>query len=159
MRYKSKKMKAKERSILITMLIAGFAFGVINVNANDGLTRLGAVPLTIKIDKRMLKVPFDSIDEHEGGILTLVTPEFDHIPDVPVEFKVVIRHYVKKEIVGISSYDERYMDGKIFTEIEIKDILKNAKIGDQILLIPIDTKDRFSNAKSPFILAVADMGC
>jgi hypothetical protein len=150
---------------LVTILITFCVSGTATAFSSDP----GKTPLGLFINGRTLKAPTDSLDINTSGALVLHAANNaagerlifidDNLPSGAVSFKVVIRHRMQMANMPTTMYDERFEDGKEFTRIEIQSILKKAKVGDQLLIIPVDKNNTYENSKSPLIIEVINGGC
>lgn len=124
-----------------------------------GMENGGKEPIGVFLNGKQINIVKDSVEITATGTLSLSTlsPEYEN--GEKVKFRVVIRRTTYNGAFPILTYDIRFQDGEEFTLVEVEKILLKAKIGDEILIIPVDADQRFENTREPFHLFVGGDRC
>jgi hypothetical protein len=132
------------KSVILTLVMA---LQVISTSLSATTPLLVGVPVeqpVIYLNGRHLNLAKDSLVITSTGKLkvTFLNASADA---KPIKFTVVIRHLNKRPGFFYSSFDERYLDGKLFDSIDIETILSKTQVFDQLLIIPQDNGKEYTN--------------
>jgi len=114
--------------------------------------------LAVYLNGRQLNLSKDSLVITATGPMQLVPLSIGLSAAPKIKFKIVIRH-ASPAAFGFLAFDERYNDGQEFESIDIENILRKTKVGDQILIIPSDNEAKFENTKEPIVVHVIGDQC
>jgi hypothetical protein len=128
-------MKNSNAHVFRLLLFITFTISTIGFSKATSI-ELSSPPILVSINGQKLNIEKDSLSISASGILR-ISPETFSTAQIETQFQVVIRHRNVVSHFPLLVYEQRFEDGKKFTEIEIRKVLDKAKPGDEILIIPV----------------------
>lgn len=142
----------KNTLLLILLLIGSSASKA--ANPGDAGKTVG-----VFINDRHIQITKGSVSINQKGTLTL-HGLIEELPGTErLRFRVLIRHRNFAGNVLLFPWDEKYKDGETVNTVELSKILPKTKVGDQIIVIPIDNASTFEDSREQFHIIVTGDNC
>ena len=150
--YNSRVQVLKNTFLLMLLLIGSSV--VKAVEPRDAAKTVG-----VFINDKLIHITKDSVSLSQKGTLTLHGLILESPKAERLRFRVLIRHRNFAGNVLLFPWDEKYNDGEVLNAVELSKILPGTKVGDQLIVIPIDNDSVFEDAHGQFQITVTGGGC
>ena len=127
-----------------------------NLNATTPKAKLGVFLSEKLIFERLVERKVNELSLDRAGILTI--KNINNRSETS-QFYIVIRHPSLSKYIPFAGFDERYNDGEVFESIDIQKVLRKAKVGYQLIIVPVDKEGKFENSNVPFEMNITGGGC
>ncbi len=111
------------------------------------------------INDKRIQITRDSVAINNKGTLTLRGLVNESPRAEPLRFRVLIRHRNFAGNILMFRWDEKYKDGEPFNAVDLSKILPKMKVGDQLIVIPIESDSSFENSGEQFQITVTGDNC